>query len=132
MGATVASRQLLRVIPVAQEVQCQPATTNQNGTDMDERTQHASKLFLAESRMTGMTEDQSQSLRRALVEAADRASTGEIVVSHLASAYIPSRGRWMCLFLATSSDEVRRVSEIAQIMFVSIQQVRGAHFTVIV
>lgn len=79
--------------------------------------------FLAESSMPAMTESDLEATRHALDQASSRLRNGGVGVRHIGSAYIRSRGRWICLFSARSCADVRRVSEVAQIMFSSIEEV---------
>jgi hypothetical protein len=79
--------------------------------------------FLAESSMPSMTESDLEATRRALDQASSRLRSDGVTVHHLGSAYVSARGRWVCLFAARSGADVRRVSEIAQIMFRSIEEV---------
>lgn len=80
-------------------------------------------FFLADSRMPAMTEADLEATRHALDQASGRLRAAGVAVRHLGSAYIRSRGQWLCLFSARGQEDIRRVSDIAQIAFNNIEEV---------
>jgi len=79
-------------------------------------------VFLVECRLPGMSLEDVAAARRALAASARRLSSGGDRVRYLRSTFVPARARCLCMFEATSGELVRRVNEVAQVPFVSIEQ----------
>jgi hypothetical protein len=79
-------------------------------------------IFIVERRLQGLSSDQLAALHRALAESSRRLSVGEDGVRYLRSMYAPGRALCLCVFLATSGELVRRVNEVAQAPFESIDE----------
>jgi hypothetical protein len=79
-------------------------------------------IFIVERRLQGLSPEHLAALHRALAESARRLSADEDSVSYLRSMFAPARARCLCVFQATSGDLVRRVNEVAQVPFESIDE----------
>jgi hypothetical protein len=79
-------------------------------------------IFIVERRLQGLSPEHLAALHRALAESARRLSADEDSVSYLRSMFAPNRARCLCVFQATSGDLVRRVNEVAQVPFESIDE----------
>jgi Nickel responsive protein SCO4226-like len=79
-------------------------------------------VFLVERRLPGMSLEHLAAAHRALAASAHRLSSGGDRVRYLRSTFVPARARCLCVFEATSGELVRRVNEVAQVPFVSIQE----------
>jgi hypothetical protein len=88
--------------------------------DRSERREVA--VFIVERKLRGLRADQLTAVHRALAESSRRLSVGEDSVRYLRSMFAPERALCLCVFLATSRDLVRRVNEVAQVPFESIDE----------
>jgi hypothetical protein len=79
-------------------------------------------VFVVERSLPGMSLEHLAAAHRALAECSRRLSSGDDQVRYLRSTFAPARGRCLCVFEATSGDLVRRVNEVAQVPFVSIDE----------
>jgi hypothetical protein len=79
-------------------------------------------IFIVERRLQGLSPEHLAALHRALAESARRLSVGEDSVRYLRSTFAPTRSLCLCVFQATSGDLVRRVNEVAQVPFESIDE----------
>ena len=79
-------------------------------------------VFLVERRLPGMSLAHLAAAHRALAASARRLSSGGDRVRYLRSTFVPADARCLCAFEATSGELVRRVNELAQVPFVSIQE----------
>ena len=79
--------------------------------------------FIVERRLQGLSPEHLAALHRALAESSRRLSVGEDRVRYLRSMFAPGRALCICVFQATSGDLVRRVNEVAQVPFESIEEV---------
>jgi Protein of unknown function (DUF4242) len=79
-------------------------------------------VFVVERTLPGMSLEHLAAAHRALAESARRLSSGDSHVRYLRSTFAPARARCLCVFEATSEDLVRRVNEVAQVPFVSIEE----------
>lgn len=84
--------------------------------------EQALAFYAVERRLPGLDTEGLRALQRALEHAATRMSDHATAIQYVRSVYVPSYGRCLCLFRATSHDVVRRVNEIAQIPFTSIAE----------
>jgi hypothetical protein len=72
-------------------------------------------MYLAERRMSGLTDADVGAVERALVEASRRVSGDGTPVRYLRSSYVAAEQRWLGLFVGTSPEAVNRVFGIAQV-----------------
>ena len=79
-------------------------------------------IFIVERRLQGLSPEHLAALHRALAESSRRLSAGEDSVRYLRSMIAPARALCLCVFQATSGDLVRRVNEVAQVPFESIDE----------
>lgn len=79
-------------------------------------------VFIVERTLPGMSLEHLAAAHRALAEGSRRLSSGDDRVRYLRSTFTPARARCLCVFEATSGDLVRRVNEVAQVPFVSIEE----------
>ena len=97
------------------------ATPRQSAYSTDEKG-HSVAVFVVERRLPGMSLEHLAAAHRALAEGSRRLSSGDDRVRYLRSTFAPARARCLCVFEATSRDLVRRVNEVAQVPFVSIDE----------
>ena len=100
--------------------QVQDNTAEQSACSTEEGDSVA--VFLVERRLPGMSLEDVAAARRALAASARRLSSGGNRVRYLRSTFVPAHARCLCVFEATSGDLVRRVNEVAQVPFVSIEE----------
>jgi hypothetical protein len=79
-------------------------------------------IFIVERKLNGLNAEQLAALHRALAESSRRLSVGEDSVRYLRSMYAPERALCLCVFQATSGDLVKRVNDVAQVPFESIDE----------
>jgi Nickel responsive protein SCO4226-like len=79
-------------------------------------------VFVVERTLPGISLEHLAAAHRALAESSRRLSSGDDQVRYLRSTFAPARARCLCVFEATSGDLVRRVNEVAQVPFVSIDE----------
>jgi hypothetical protein len=79
-------------------------------------------IFIVERRLQRLSSEHLAALHRALAESTRRHSAGDDSVRYLRSMYAPGRALCLCVFQATSWDLVRRVNEVAQVPFESIDE----------
>jgi Protein of unknown function (DUF4242) len=78
--------------------------------------------FAVSRYLPDLTVEQLSALRRALTEAARRASAEGRAVRYLRSVYLPGGNRCVCYFTADDADAVARVNEVAQVPFTAIDE----------
>jgi Protein of unknown function (DUF4242) len=79
-------------------------------------------VFVVDRTLPGMSLEHLAAAHRALAESSRRLSSGDDHVRYLRSTFAPARARCLCVFEATSGDLVRRVNDVAQVPFVSIDE----------
>lgn len=79
-------------------------------------------IFIVERRLPGLSPEHLATAHRALAESARRLSAGDDRVRYLRSTFAPATARCLCVFEATNGDLVRRVNEVAQVPFESIDE----------
>jgi hypothetical protein len=79
-------------------------------------------VFVVDRTLPGMSLEHLAAAHRALAESCRRVSSGDDLVRYLRSTFAPARARCLCVFEATSGDLVRRVNEVAQVPFTSIDE----------
>ena len=79
-------------------------------------------IFIVQRSLPGLSLEHLAAAHRALAESARRLSVGEDCVRYLRSTFVPARARCLCVFEATNRDLVRRVNEVAQVPFESIDE----------
>lgn len=81
------------------------------------------RLFLVESHLPGMEEDDLRTIQRAVVMACGRFTSQGENVRYVQGIYVPGQGRYLCLFEALDDVIVRKVNQVAQLPFQRIQSV---------
>jgi hypothetical protein len=79
-------------------------------------------MFVVYRQLPGLTSADLHALRRALTEAARRATADGEPLGYVRTIYVPSRGQCLCVFHAESAAAVVRVNEIAQAPFTHIDE----------
>jgi hypothetical protein len=77
-------------------------------------------MFMVRRTLPALRPEDMAAVHRALAQSADRLSGGDELVRYLRSTYSPIPALCVCVFEATSMDLVRRVNEVAQVPFDSI------------
>ena len=77
--------------------------------------------FVVECNLPGLTERHLAALQEALGEASRRLSSAGEPIRHVQSTYEAARSRCVCIFEAASRVSVVKVTEVAQVPFVSIR-----------
>jgi hypothetical protein len=83
-------------------------------------------VYLAERRMSGLTDADVRAVERALVQASRRVSGEGSSVRYVRSSYVADAQRWVGLFVSTSPEAVHRVFGIAQVPDGSVIEVADA------
>lgn len=87
-----------------------------------EKRRYILPMFIVERCMPGMSPEHLAAAHRALAESARRLSPAGDRLRYLRSTLVPGRARCLFVFEATSEDLVRRVNEVAQVPFDSIDE----------
>jgi Protein of unknown function (DUF4242) len=87
------------------------------------RVENSVATYIVERRLQGLRREQLFAVHRALAESSRRLSVGEERVRYVRSMFAPEPALCLCVFQATSQDLVRRVNEVAQVPFESIDEV---------
>lgn len=74
-------------------------------------------MFIVERVVPGLTAELLVEAQRCLQDAVRRVSHGGAVVRYLRCTFIPDQDRCLDLFEAVSTDDVRRVNDIAQVPY---------------
>lgn len=79
-------------------------------------------IFIVQRTLPGLNSDHLAAIHRAIAESSRRLSNGDESVRYLRSTFAPARAQCLCVFEATSGDLVRRVNEVAQVPFDSLDE----------
>jgi hypothetical protein len=79
-------------------------------------------MFIVERTLPGISLEHLAAAHRAIAESSRRLSSSDDRVRYLRSIFAPGRARCLCVFEATSRDLVKRVNEVAQVPFISIDE----------
>jgi hypothetical protein len=125
--ATAQIRSPLRVLPDAVFADSADHGSAQNSNadakrPLDRWEGDSVAVFVVERTLPGMSLEHLAAAHRALAESSRRLSSRDDHVRYLRSTFAPARARCLCVFEATSGDLVRRVNEVAQVPFVSIEE----------
>jgi hypothetical protein len=77
-------------------------------------------IFMVRRTLPALRPEDMAAVHRALAHSADRLSGGDELVRYLRSTYSPVPALCVCVFEAKSVEWVRRVNEVAQVPFDSI------------
>ncbi|HEU5332511.1 MAG TPA: nickel-binding protein [Actinocrinis sp.] len=80
-------------------------------------------LFMAERVMPNMTAADLTAIQHTLVEAARRTTATGRPVRSVHTVYVPSQSRWVGLFEAADAEAVRAAIRLAQVPFLTVEQV---------
>jgi len=79
-------------------------------------------VFIVQRTLPGLSLEHLAAAHRAVAESSRRLSVGGDSIHYLRSTFVPARARCLCVFEASSRDLVRRVNEVAQVPFESIEE----------
>ncbi len=77
-------------------------------------------VYMVERDLTGITMPQLAGAQQAAIATSRRFTADGTPVRYIRSTFVPGEARCMCLFDATSADDVRKVNEAAQLPFTRI------------
>mgnify|MGYP000365486025 CR=1 FL=1 len=77
-------------------------------------------VYMVERDLKGITMPQLAGAQQAAISTAQRFTADGTPVRYIRSTFVPGEARCMCLFDATSADDVKKVNEAAQLPFVRI------------
>lgn len=77
-------------------------------------------VYMVERSLQGITMPQLAGAQQAAIATARKFTADGTPVRYIRSTFVPGEARCMCLFDATSSDDVKRVNEAANIPFTRI------------
>jgi hypothetical protein len=80
-------------------------------------------LFMAERVMPNMTVADLTAIQHTLAKAARRTTTTSRPVRYVRAFYVPSQSRWVGLFEAADAEAVRAAIRLAQLPFLTVEQV---------
>jgi len=80
-------------------------------------------LFMAERVMPNMSVADLTAIQHTLTKAARRTTTKGRPVRYVRAIYIPSQSRWVGLFEAADVEAVRAAIQLAQLPFLTVEQV---------
>lgn len=77
-------------------------------------------VYMVERNLAGITMPQLAGAQQAAIATSRRFTADGTPVRYIRSTFVPGEARCMCLFDATSADDVKRVNEEAQLPFTRI------------
>jgi len=77
-------------------------------------------VYMVERDLTGITMPQLAGAQAAAISTSRKFTADGIAVRYIRSTFVPGEARCMCLFDATSADDVKKVNEAAQLPFTRI------------
>ena len=77
-------------------------------------------VYMVERDLQGITMPQLAGAQKAAIATAQRFTADGTPVRYIRSTFVPGEARCMCLFDASSAEDVKRVNEAAQIPFTRI------------
>lgn len=77
-------------------------------------------VYMVERNLAGITMPQLAGAQQAAISTARRFTADGIPVRYIRSTFVPGEARCMCLFDATSADDVKKVNDAAEIPYVRI------------
>jgi len=77
-------------------------------------------VYMVERNLTGITMPQLAGAQQAAITTARRFTADGTPVRYIRSTFVPGESRCMCLFDASSADDVKKVNEAAELPFVRI------------
>lgn len=77
-------------------------------------------VYMVERDLKGITMPQLAGAQQAAINTAQRFTADGTPVRYIRSTFVPGEARCMCLFDATSAEDVKKVNEAAELPFVRI------------
>ena len=77
-------------------------------------------VYMVERDLTGITMPQLAGAQQAAIATSRRFTADGTAVRYIRSTFVPGEARCMCLFDATSADDVKKVNEAAQLPYTRI------------
>lgn len=77
-------------------------------------------VYMVERDLTGITMPQLAGAQQAAISTSRRFTADGTPVRYIRSTFVPGEARCMCLFDATSADDVRKVNDDAQLPYTRI------------
>ena len=77
-------------------------------------------VYMVERDLKGITMPQLVGAQQAAINTSRRFTADGTAVRYIRSTFVPGEARCMCLFDATSAEDVKKVNEAAQLPFVRI------------
>ena len=77
-------------------------------------------VYMVERDLTGITMPQLEGAQQAAIATSRRSTADGTPVRYIRSTFVPGEARCMCLFDATSADDVRKVNDDAQLPYTRI------------
>jgi hypothetical protein len=77
-------------------------------------------VYMVERNLAGITMPQLAGAQQAAITTSRRFTADGTPVRYIRSTFVPGEARCMCLFDASSAEDVRKVNEAAEIPFVRI------------
>lgn len=77
-------------------------------------------VYMVERNLAGITMPQLAGAQQAAIATSRRFTADGTPVRYIRSTFVPGEARCMCLFDATSADDVKKVNEEAQLPFTRI------------
>ena len=77
-------------------------------------------VYMVERDLTGITMPQLAGAQQAAIATSRRFTADGTPVRYIRSTFVPGEARCMCLFDATSADDVQKVNEAAQLPYTRI------------
>lgn len=77
-------------------------------------------VYMVERDLKGITMPQLAGAQQAAIDTSRRFTADGTSVRYIRSTFVPGEARCMCLFDATSAEDVKKVNESAQLPFVRI------------
>jgi len=74
-------------------------------------------VYMVERDLTGITMPQLAGAQEAAIATSRRFTADGTPVRYIRSTFVPGEARCMCLFDATSADDVRKVNDAAQLPY---------------
>lgn len=77
-------------------------------------------VYMVERELKGITMPQLAGAQQAAIATAQRFTADGTPVRYIRSTFVPGEARCMCLFDASSADDVKKVNDVAQLPYVRI------------
>lgn len=77
-------------------------------------------VYMVERNLQGITMPQLAGAQQAAIATAQKFTADGTPVRYIRSTFVPGEARCMCLFDASSADDVKKVNDVAQLPYVRI------------